>query len=250
MLSNVEEKRVNEGGEIMKILPEEIEGFKEIGEAGREQYEHVYQVADLMLMFVNFLREKKQDDSLPEEIKAEVAKLPENQWIYLGGLTHDLGKLDDEVLQVIERSYGVKIDDKQRDVFKEHPRRGAERLGGLEYFKNLGNRERDFILEAVRAHHVWFDGGKRGYPEIGLKGKNIPFAGRITAMIDTFAAVAQNRKHADWEEKVEGALEAVNGDSGNKLDPDLVTVFVSFFERDKEKMRELFEKKEVVSGVE
>jgi putative two-component system response regulator len=75
--------------------------------------------------------------------------------------------------------------------------------------------------EIVRTHHERFDGS--GYPE-GLRGDEIPLAGRIVAVADVFDALTHDRpyKHA-WP--IDEAVEEIRRGSGGHFDPAVVEAF-------------------------
>ena len=71
-------------------------------------------------------------------------------------------------------------------------------------------------------HHERWDG--RGYPS-RLKGENIPLAGRITSVADTFDALIHPRPYkAAWT--VEDAIAEIRLASGSRYDPDVVDALV------------------------
>ncbi|SFC87525.1 HD domain-containing phosphohydrolase [Pseudoalteromonas denitrificans] len=72
------------------------------------------------------------------------------------------------------------------------------------------------------SHHEKWNG--KGYPN-GLKGDEIPFVGRVTALADVFDALTSSRpyKHA-WS--VEKAVELIKTEKGQHFEPFLVDVFL------------------------
>jgi response regulator RpfG family c-di-GMP phosphodiesterase len=74
----------------------------------------------------------------------------------------------------------------------------------------------------ARTHHEKWDGS--GYP-LGLKGEEIPLAGRITAVCDVFDALVSARHYkAAW--RLQDAVAELKRQRGVYFDPQLVNVFV------------------------
>ncbi len=75
----------------------------------------------------------------------------------------------------------------------------------------------------ARTHHERYDG--LGYP-CGLKGEEIPFEGRILAVVDVFDALTHERPYKSaWP--VEKALEEIENGSGTQFDPRVAREFVA-----------------------
>jgi putative two-component system response regulator len=71
-------------------------------------------------------------------------------------------------------------------------------------------------------HHEHWDGG--GYP-VGLRGEEIPLAGRICAVCDVFDALLSARPYKDpWP--FDRAIAEIERLSGTKFDPGLVAAFL------------------------
>lgn len=85
----------------------------------------------------------------------------------------------------------------------------------------LGDSDSGLIQLAytvAMTHHEKWDG--TGYPN-GLKGENIPLAGRIVAIADVFDALMSKRPYKEaWT--VEKTLSVMRQDSGSHFDPSLV----------------------------
>lgn len=76
--------------------------------------------------------------------------------------------------------------------------------------------------EIARSHHERWDGS--GYPQ-GLKGTEIPIAGRIVAVVDVFDALTHDRRYKEaWE--LGRTLEEIASQSGRQFDPEIVTTFL------------------------
>ena len=76
--------------------------------------------------------------------------------------------------------------------------------------------------DIVYTHHEWWDGS--GYPQ-GLKGDQIPIAGRLMALVDVYDALISNRiyRQALPHDK---AVEFITNASGTQFDPAVVEAFL------------------------
>ncbi|AEE16481.1 HD-GYP domain-containing protein [Treponema brennaborense] len=105
----------------------------------------------------------------------------ETQEIHIAGHLHDIGKIGipDSVLLKSGR-----LDEKEWELMKRHPRIGAEILAKSAHFVKIS----DIILH----HHERFDG--TGYP-FGTSGTEIPVGSRIVAVCDSIDAMASARAY-------------------------------------------------------
>ena len=79
------------------------------------------------------------------------------------------------------------------------------------------------IRAAVVSHHERYDGG--GYPH-GLAGDDIPLAGRILAVADTYSAMTTDRPYRKALSRDE-AIAEIRTCAGTQFDPDVVAAFMS-----------------------
>jgi response regulator RpfG family c-di-GMP phosphodiesterase len=77
--------------------------------------------------------------------------------------------------------------------------------------------------EIIYTHHEWWDGG--GYPQ-GLKGTDIPIAGRIMALVDVYDAVLTRRRYASPRSHDETVALIVSR-RGTQFDPAVVEAFIA-----------------------
>lgn len=126
----------------------------------------------------------------------------------LCGLLHDIGKvvIDPDIL---ERPYPLKPEDERE--MKRHPLVGFRLLNVLEDTADLA--------AAVLAHHEHWDGG--GYPR-GLKEDEIPYFGRILAVVETY-----DRVHTIDKDR---ALQLIAEGAGKKFDPELSHAFLQMIQ--------------------
>jgi adenylate cyclase len=134
---------------------------------------------------------------------------------------HDIGKVG--VPDYILRKPG-KLSAEEYEIMKTHPLIGAKALsrtnGGTEYPEKLAFL--NFALQMAESHHEKWDGS--GYPH-GLKGSDIPLAGRLMALADVYDALVSRRvyKHNYSHEE---ARELILSESGKHFDPDVVEAFM------------------------
>jgi putative two-component system response regulator len=125
---------------------------------------------------------------------------------------HDIGKIGipDHILLK-----PAKLTAEEWELMRMHPTIGGDLLSG-------SSSPLLQMAEAVaRTHHERWDG--TGYPD-GLKGEEIPLAGRICSICDVFDALTSDRPYKKaWG--VEAALAEIDRLSGIQFDPRLVQCF-------------------------
>ncbi len=136
-----------------------------------------------------------------------------NTLLYLAAPMHDIGKIgiNDSILKKTGGS-----SDTEYELMKTHCHIGAKLLSG----------HNSDLLRVARAialnHHERWDGS--GYPR-GLANRDIPFAGRISAICDVFDALTSERPYKEaWP--FEKAVEEIHNHRGSQFDPELVDLFV------------------------
>lgn len=162
---------------------------------------HIQRVAEISAKLAEFL------GLSPEEVDK----------IRLAAPMHDLGKvgIPDSVL-----NKPGKLTDAEYAHMKTHSELG---------YNMLCKSKREllrFAANVARSHHERWDG--RGYP-LGLKGAEIPLAGRICAVADVLDALSSPRCYkAPWpEEKVQEEFRKV---SGTQFDPTIVDVLIEHWD--------------------
>ena len=135
--------------------------------------------------------------------------------IEIAGLLHDIGKI--AMPKSILCKNG-KLTDEEFLVMKSHPVRGEKIVINIKKLQT--------ISEWVKAHHEKWDGN--GYPD-GLKGEEIPLAGRIIALADTYDAMTSTRPYRTALSH-EVAMSEIKRCSGTQFDPALAEVFLSLSE--------------------
>ena len=129
---------------------------------------------------------------------------------------HDIGKIGipDAILLKPE-----KLTPEEWEIMQTHTTIGADLLSGSQ--SPLLQMAHTIAL----THHENWDG--TGYPK-GLREENIPLAGRICAICDTFDTLTSERPYKKaWS--VEEALAEIDRVSGTQFDSRLVTLFKQIF---------------------
>lgn len=132
-----------------------------------------------------------------------------------GGMLHDVGKIgiDEAILNKDGR-----LTDEEFDEIKRHPLYGADILKPVGFLRG----EREIVLQ----HHEKMDGS--GYPH-GITGDEISIAARVIAVCDVFEGVTSNRPYRR-PMKPKRVVELFEEEAGDKLDAEIVAVFLEMYE--------------------
>jgi len=144
---------------------------------------------------------------------AKLAGVAEAELIKQTAPMHDIGKV--AIPDSILNKPGPLTND-EWGVMRSHSRLGYQML-------DVSDREM-FKMAALIAlhHHEKWDGS--GYPD-GLKGEDIPIAGRIVAIADVFDALGNDRCYKKaWP--LDKILELLNEDKGKAFEPRLIDLFM------------------------
>jgi adenylate cyclase len=133
---------------------------------------------------------------------------------------HDIGKVG--VPDRLLKKPGM-LTDEEVEEMRKHPEHGRDVILNAE--KRAGVHD-DELLAMVKdiayTHHEKWDG--TGYPQ-GLRGTQIPVAGRIMALVDVYDAVITKRLyHAPMPH--EEAIALIVAGSGTHFDPAVVAAFI------------------------
>ncbi len=128
-----------------------------------------------------------------------------------GALMHDIGKMG--IPDSILFKPGP-LTAKEWKIMRRHPIIAYELLLPISYLRPA--------LDIPYCHHEKWNG--MGYPR-GLKGREIPLAARIFAVVDSWDALRSNRPYRSaWSESK--ALEYIRSMSGRHFDPKVVEAFL------------------------
>jgi putative two-component system response regulator len=138
--------------------------------------------------------------------------------IYHAAPLHDIGKvgIPDNILLK-----PGKLTQEEFDCMKTHTIIGAQALETVQkaFPKNAFI---DIGIKLARTHHEKWDGS--GYPD-GLRGADIPLAGRIMAVADVYDALRAKRPYKEPLPHAEAYALVLEG-SGKQFDPALVECFI------------------------
>ncbi|MEK7631615.1 MAG: HD domain-containing phosphohydrolase [Patescibacteria group bacterium] len=137
-----------------------------------------------------------------------------------GGALHDIGKL--AVPTQTLNATGTTLTDSEWASLYSHPTRGVQIV------VDTGLYVPQIVRDCIEFHHERWDGRqdcqRPGYPR-GLQGTAIPLCARITAVADTWDAITTSRSYQQARPPAE-ALTLLQSLAGNRLDPELVTLFI------------------------
>jgi PAS domain S-box-containing protein/putative nucleotidyltransferase with HDIG domain len=129
-----------------------------------------------------------------------------------GALLHDIGKLG--IPDRILLKPGP-LTEEEWELMRKHPVYAYEWLQAIPYLHPA--------LDIPYCHHEKWDGS--GYPR-GLRGEEIPLAGRIFALADVWDALRSDRPYRPaWSE--EAVREHIRSLAGSHFDPHIVDVFLA-----------------------
>jgi len=168
--------------------------------------------------FVRTLAEQlRRDSRYSSEITDEDVEM-----LFQSAPLHDIGKvgIPDKILLKNGR-----LTDEEVAVMKEHPQLGAMALSCA--VEVLGQPEDSAYLHYARqmaaTHHERWDGS--GYPE-GLRGEEIPLAGRLMALADVYDAMVSVRSYKKAMSH-EQARDYILSMSGQLFDPEIADAFLA-----------------------
>jgi len=130
---------------------------------------------------------------------------------------HDVGKIC--ISEAILNKPG-KVSVMEFAEIRKHPAFGSMIIDRIRQMTN-DHSFLDFAGVIAESHHERWDGS--GYPE-GLKGQDIPLAGRLMALADVYDALVSSRPYKQPMSPSEAAEEIIRG-SGVAFDPALIEVF-------------------------
>lgn len=135
---------------------------------------------------------------------------------------HDIGKvgIPDNILQK-----SGKLTAAEYKAMQTHTLLGAEAITRV--VAGSGHPEKqhflDYARQMIESHHERWDG--RGYPH-GLRGEEIPLAGRLMALADVYDALISKRVYKKEQSHTE-VRDFIAQQSGTQFDPDIVAAFMA-----------------------
>ncbi|MGD0586239.1 MAG: CHASE2 domain-containing protein, partial [Oryzomonas sp.] len=205
----------------------------------RQRNHELIQAQDTIIVSMSALTEARDHESgrhilrtqrYVEVLARQIATLPRYAYLDEASIEllaksaplHDIGKVG--IPDYILRKPGT-LSAEEYDIMKTHPLIGSlalsRTIGGTEYPEKLAFL--NFALQMVESHHEKWDGS--GYPR-GLKGLEIPLAGRLMALADVYDALVSRRVYKR-NYSHEEAQEWILAESDKHFDPDVVAAFMA-----------------------
>ena len=145
----------------------------------------------------------------------------------VGGLFHDIGKIGIPDSILLKES---KLTDDEYSEIKNHPSIGAHILCNAEVFQD--------IIPIVKHHHERSDG--KGYPS-QLKGTDIPYLARITAVADAFDAMTSKRTYRN-SMPIDIVRSEIEKNLGTQFDSEIGKIFLNILDNNYNEIREIQKK--------
>lgn len=145
----------------------------------------------------------------------------------IGGLFHDVGKIGVPDSILLKEN---KLTDDEYSEIKNHPSIGAHILSTATIFKD--------IIPIVKHHHERYDGS--GYPA-QLKGNDIPYLAKITAISDSFDAMTSRRTYRN-PLPIETVISEFERCKGTQFDPKITDVFLDILRNHFNDIKQIQEK--------
>jgi adenylate cyclase len=135
---------------------------------------------------------------------------------------HDIGKvgIPDSILQ----KPGLLTAD-EYTVMQAHTLLGADAITRIVVDSGHAEKQHflDYARQMIESHHERWDG--HGYPH-GLRGEEIPLAGRLMALADVYDALVSGRVYKKELSHAE-VRDFIAQQSGTQFDPDIVAAFMA-----------------------
>ncbi len=134
-----------------------------------------------------------------------------------GTVLRDMGMV--KVSDLIVRS-PRELSREEWQIIKKHPEDGAEMLRRMKF--------NNHVVEVVLSHHERFNG--EGYPR-GLRGKKIPLGARLISVVESYAAMINERPNRPALSGRE-ALDTLKENYGLRYDREVVNQFAAVIEKE------------------
>ena len=152
-------------------------------------------------------------------ILAKNMNYPEESFkdLIYGTVLRDMGMV--KVSDLIVRS-PRELSKGEWQIIKKHPEDGSEMLRRMKFD--------DHVVEIVLSHHERFNG--EGYPR-GLRGKEIPLGARLISVVESYAAMINERPNRPALSGRE-ALDTLKENYGLRYDREVVNQFAAIMEKE------------------
>ena len=145
-----------------------------------------------------------------------------------GTVLRDIGMI--KVSDLIVRS-PRELMPEEWEIIKQHPTDGARMLGNMKFSEH--------VTEIVLHHHERFNG--EGYPN-GVQGQEIPMGARIVSVVESYAAMLQERPTRPALSREE-ATNTLKENWGMRYDPEVVRGFIEVLEEETRSGKSLHDKR-------
>ncbi len=145
-----------------------------------------------------------------------------------GTVLRDIGMI--KVSDLIVRS-PRELMPEEWEIIKQHPTDGSKMLANMKFSSH--------VTDIVLHHHERFNG--EGYPN-GKQGQDIPLGARIVSVVESYAAMLQERPTRPALSREE-ALNTLKENWGMRYDPEVVRGFIELLEEEIRSGKNLHEKK-------
>lgn len=192
---------------------------------GSEQFETVFGALDSLVQAIQYRDHytKTHSDVVADyaaRLALHAGLSEENaRALRIAGALHDIGKIviPDEIL----KKPGPLTRDEYKTM-KRHPSVGESLIRETPFLED--------VMQAVSCHHERYDG--KGYPR-GLKGREIPYLGRVIAIADAYSAMSLDRPYRKALDHDEIVAE-LRASAGTQFDPELVGIFIEMLEAERQ----------------
>ena len=172
------------------------------------------------------------DTLLQDSVYKEVISGWDINFFIQSAQLHDVGKIaiSDLILNKPD-----KLTPEEFEIMKTHVAVGVEAINRIVH-NTKKHAFLDYALQICGTHHEKWDGS--GYP-LGLKGNNIPLAGRLMAIVDVYDALISLRPYKNAFSH-DAACRIIQDGAGTHFDPVLVDAFCSVKDKFARIMQELY----------
>lgn len=208
--------------EFLKILVNVAQGAYENAVMFEREHDRTLGIVKTLISLIEENTLLKGSSEIVSRYVGMVAKnidYPEEHFkdLIYGTVLRDMGMI--KVSDLILRS-PRELTKEEWEIIKRHPEDGAEMLKRMRF--------NDHVVEIVKSHHERFNG--EGYP-FGMRGKEIPIGARIISVVESYAAMINERPNRPALSDKE-ALKTLKENYGMRYDRELVMQFAKIMEKE------------------